>query len=50
MEPEKFTKEEISEALESLVFLVEKHDGRIKAGGCLGGSKQCEKYSKDYVA
>ena len=37
-------------ALESLIFLVEKKDGRIKARHCANGSKQREWMSSDEAA
>ena len=43
----KLTKEEKRKALESLIFLTEKRDGRIKGRTCANGSKQREWMSKE---
>ena len=40
MDPDKMTPQQRSEALNSLMFLVEKRDGRIKSRACAGGSAQ----------
>lgn len=43
----KLTQEEKRKALESLIFLTEKRDGRVKARTCANGSKQREWMSKE---
>jgi hypothetical protein len=43
----KLTKKELSMAMESLIFLVEKRDGRIKARACANGSTQRKYLSKE---
>ena len=37
-------------AMENLIFLVEKHDGRVKARTCTNGSTQCAYVESDEAA
>ena len=46
----KLSREEKSKALESLIFLTEKRDGRIKGRACANGSEQRQWMSKDESA
>ena len=47
---EDLTQEELSKAMDSLIFLVEKRDGRIKARTCANGSIQRDYISKEESA
>ena len=44
------TQAERKKAMESLIFLVEKRDGRVKAKTCANGSTQCAYTEHDEAA
>jgi hypothetical protein len=46
----KLTQQETKRAMESLIFLVEKRDGRVKARWCANGSTQRSYINKEDVA